>query len=101
VVVTYELVEDLAVLIVGGFLLVWRVAPALARRLSATGSCTDAESVSRRLRVVSAAVLVTIVVAALGLRYVGVPLAPSDQPLQFGQSYEVGGPNLLARVAGR
>jgi hypothetical protein len=100
VVVAYELVEGFAVLIVAGFLLVLRMAPALARRLTTAGSSADAEGASHRLRVASAAVLAAIVVAALGLRYVGLPLAPSDQPLQFGKSYEVGGPNLLARVAG-
>ena len=100
-VVTYELVEGLAVLIVCGLLIVWRIAPSLARRLSANaGSSTDADTVSRSIRTASAAVLVAIVVAALGLREVGVPLAPLDQPLTFGQSYEAGGPNLLARVAG-
>src|ERR1035437_9226574 len=58
------------------------------------------ETIELPQKVASAAVLAAIVVAALGLRYVGLPLAPSDQPLQFGKSYEVGGPNLLARVAG-
>ena len=100
--VNYELVEGLAVLMLCGLLLVWRNAPWLVGRLSASpGSSTAAEGRSRRLRVASAAVLAAIVVAAVGLRYVGVPLAPFDQTLQFGRSYEGGGPNLLARVAGQ
>jgi hypothetical protein len=56
---------------------------------------------SRTIRTASAAVLAAIVVATFGLRYVGVPLAPFDQPLQFGRGYEAGGPSLLARVGGQ
>lgn len=100
--VTYELVEGLAVLILGGFILLWWNAPWLAKRTSANpGFPTVAMSRSRTIRTASAAVLAAIVVAAVGLRYVGVPLAPFDQPLQFGQSYEAGGPSLLARVDGQ
>jgi hypothetical protein len=102
VAVTYEVFEALAVLVVVGLLVAWRIAPALTRpRWASPASSTDAESGSRRIRTAIAAVLVALLVAAAGLHQVGVPLAPFDQPLQFGHAYEAGGPSLLTRIAGR
>jgi hypothetical protein len=88
VAIPYEALVGVAVIVVFGSAVAWLAAPMLAARY-ATGR-------SRGIRVVIGVVLAILVVATAGLRAAGAPLAPSDQPLQYGHAYGGDDPRLLS-----
>ncbi len=95
----YDLVGLVFVLVVGGLMVAWWAAPALAAGLPRkfTGE-TDPLWRIRRVRRTVLVLLALVVAGAFGLRAAGAPLAPGDEPLGFGHAWGGDDPLLLGEL---
>lgn len=100
--VPYELVDDAFILGAIGLVAAWRWAARLSARLPARWfAAADGAPQPRQVRRSAVGLLVILAVAFFGLRALGAPLGPSDQPLAFDGAWGGSDPSLLAiQVAG-
>lgn len=100
--VPYELVDLAFILGAIGLVAAWRWAARLSARLPARWfAAADGAPQTRQVRRSAVGLLVILAVAFFGLRALGAPLGPSDQPLAFDGAWGGSDPSLLAiQVAG-
>jgi hypothetical protein len=98
--VPYEVFVVVVVGIVMGLLVAWRASDAITSRLWArAGGSADAKRRARHVRTGCGLVFAVVLVSTVGARWLGAPLAPADQPLQFGHASVTGGPALIASTS--
>lgn len=95
--VPYQLVNLLFILAAIGLLIAWRSAAGLAARLPARWfTAPNGALHTRRVQRSAAALVIILALAFVGLRALGAPLGPSDQPLNLDGAWGGADPSLLA-----